>query len=47
MQAYDRAFPQYGFGRHKGYGTTEHLLALARYGASPLHRKSFRGVRQA
>ena len=45
MQAYDRALPQYGFARHKGYGTREHLLAIARFGASPLHRKSFRGVR--
>ena len=45
MQAYDRALPQYGFARHKGYGTREHLLAIARFGASPLHRKSFRGDR--
>ncbi|MBI3781328.1 MAG: ribonuclease HII [candidate division NC10 bacterium] len=45
MQAYDRALPQYGFARHKGYGTREHLLAIARFGASPLHRRSFRGVR--
>ena len=46
MQAYDLALPQYGFGRHKGYGTPEHLSALARFGASPIHRKSFRGVRE-
>lgn len=46
MQAYDWALPQYGFGRHKGYGTRDHLLAIARFGASPLHRKSFRGVRE-
>lgn len=46
MQAYDRALPQYGFGRHKGYGTRDHLLAIAQYGATPLHRKSFRGVRE-
>lgn len=46
MQAYDLALPQYGFGRHKGYGTRDHLLAIARFGASPLHRKSFRGVRE-
>lgn len=46
MQAYDRALPQYGFARHKGYGTREHLLAIARFGASPLHRRSFRGVRE-
>ena len=44
MQAYHRALPQYGFARHKGYGTRDHLLAIARFGASPFHRKSFRGV---
>ena len=46
MQAYDRALPQYGFGRHKGYGTRDHLSAIARFGCSPIHRKSFRGVRE-
>jgi len=44
MRAYHLVFPQYGFARHKGYATRDHLLALARFGASPLHRKSFRGV---
>ena len=34
--------PRYGFDRHKGYGTGEHLRALARYGQSPAHRRSFR-----
>jgi ribonuclease HII len=46
MQAYDLALPQYGFGRHKGYGTSEHLSAIARFGVSPIHRKSFKGVRE-
>lgn len=46
MRAYDVGLPQYGFGQHKGYGTREHLSAIARYGASPLHRMSFRGVRR-
>ncbi|HZY31062.1 MAG TPA: ribonuclease HII [Candidatus Methylomirabilis sp.] len=46
MQQYHRAYPQYGFGQHKGYGTKDHLLAIARFGASPLHRRSFRGVRE-
>ena len=45
MKAYHLALPQYGFARHKGYGTRDHLLAIARYGASPFHRKSFKGVR--
>lgn len=46
MQAYDLALPQYGFSRHKGYGTSEHLSTIARLGASPIHRKSFKGVRE-
>ena len=37
-----RADPRYGFDRHKGYGTADHLTALARYGYSPAHRRSFR-----
>jgi ribonuclease HII len=37
-------YPQYGFDRHKGYGTREHLEALARHGPSPVHRLSYRGV---
>ncbi|MDE2059493.1 MAG: ribonuclease HII [candidate division NC10 bacterium] len=46
MQAYDLALPHYGFGRHKGYGTSEHLSAIARLGVSPIHRKTFKGVRE-
>lgn len=38
----DRRYPQYGFARHKGYPTREHRLALQRFGATPLHRRSFR-----
>jgi ribonuclease HII len=34
--------PRYGFDRHKGYATPEHLAAVARYGYSPVHRRSFR-----
>ena len=41
----DRAYPQYGFAGHKGYGTAEHLAALRAHGASPLHRTSFAPVR--
>jgi ribonuclease HII len=41
---YDLQFPQYGFAKHKGYGTAEHLAALRRHGASPQHRKTFRPV---
>ncbi|MCC7007594.1 MAG: ribonuclease HII [Acidobacteria bacterium] len=34
--------PRYGFDRHKGYATREHLDAMSRYGYSPVHRRSFR-----
>jgi ribonuclease HII len=37
----DRQYPQYGFAKHKGYGTKEHLEAIAQYGLSPVHRKTF------
>lgn len=40
----DQQYPQYGFARHKGYGTAEHLAALAAHGACPQHRKTFRPV---
>ena len=46
MQALDRHYPQYGFGRHKGYGTAAHLAALRRFGATCHHRASFRPVRE-
>jgi ribonuclease HII len=36
------ADPRYGFDRHKGYGTPEHLQAVSRFGYSPIHRRSFR-----
>ena len=42
--AYDLEFPQYGFAKHKGYGTAEHLVALKAHGACPQHRKTFRPV---
>ncbi len=47
MEAADREFPQYGFGRHKGYPTEEHRWALAKHGPCPLHRRCFRGVVEA
>jgi ribonuclease HII len=36
-----REYPQYGFDRHKGYGTPAHYAALAAHGPTPLHRRSF------
>lgn len=41
MREYDRQYPEYGFARHKGYGTKAHIEALKKYGACPLHRKTF------
>jgi len=46
MLEFDAQYPGYGFCRHKGYGTAEHLAALARHGPCPIHRKSFRGVKE-
>ena len=43
MRAAGRKFPAYGFERHKGYGTKEHLAAIEKYGVCPLHRLSFQG----
>lgn len=42
-----RSWPDYGFERHKGYGTPEHKAALDRHGPSPHHRRSFRPVQLA
>jgi ribonuclease HII len=46
MQRLDSLHPGYGFARHKGYGTAEHLAALRRLGPSPVHRRSFAPVAQ-
>jgi ribonuclease HII len=46
MRRLDVAHPGYGFARHKGYGTREHLAALAAKGPSPVHRRSFAPVSQ-
>jgi len=40
----DQQYPAYGFARHKGYGTAEHLAALLAHGACPAHRTTFRPV---
>ncbi len=41
MTEYDRIYPEYGFAKHKGYGTAEHIEALKRLGPCPIHRRSF------
>ena len=47
LVALDREYPMYGFARHKGYGTPEHLAALDLHGPCPAHRRSFAPVLQA
>jgi ribonuclease HII len=42
MQRHHASDPRYGYDRHKGYATADHLAALARHGYSALHRRSFR-----
>ena len=44
MERLDRVWPQYGFARHKGYSTPEHLEVLRRLGPCPLHRYTFTPV---
>lgn len=44
MEELGALYPDYGFERHKGYGTPEHLTALAQFGPSPIHRHSYRPV---
>ncbi|WP_209454621.1 ribonuclease HII [Thermoanaerobacterium butyriciformans] len=41
MKKYDELYPQYGFGKNKGYGTKEHIEAIKKYGPCPIHRKTF------
>ena len=44
MDRYHRRYPVYGFDRHRGYGTASHRAAIARFGPSPIHRRSFKGM---
>jgi ribonuclease HII len=46
MLVSDEQFPEYGFAKHKGYGTKAHLDALSVYGPSPIHRKTFGPVKR-
>jgi len=43
MVEYDKLFPEYGFAKHKGYGTAVHTAALREHGPCPIHRRSFIG----
>ena len=46
MVAYDEQYPGYGFAAHKGYGCASHMQAIAELGPCPIHRATFRGVRE-
>ena len=41
MREWDLVYPQYGFAKHKGYGTAQHIANIKEYGLCPIHRKSF------
>ena len=43
MRELDEQYPQYGFAKHKGYGTAQHIAALREYGPCPAHRRTFIG----
>ena len=42
MMEYDQIYPEYGFAKHKGYGTAAHIAALKEYGPCPIHRRTFK-----
>ena len=46
MAHYHRRYPQYGFSKHKGYPTKAHKAAIRAYGCTPIHRRSFKGVKE-
>lgn len=46
MASYHEQYPEYGFDQHKGYGTADHLQAIATHGISPIHRKTYAPIRQ-
>ena len=46
MVDYDILYPEYGFSKHKGYPTKAHREAIQRWGCSPIHRKTFKGVKE-
>ncbi len=41
MMEYDKIYPEYGFAKHKGYGTKMHNEAILTYGPCPIHRRTF------
>ena len=43
LEALDKLYPEYGFAKHKGYGTPQHIEAIRKYGPCPAHRMTFIG----
>ena len=46
MEKYSHDYPQFGFAKHKGYPTKTHKAAIQKFGCCPIHRRSFKGVRE-
>lgn len=46
MVHYHRDYPQYGFSKHKGYGTRNHLESIRKFGPCKIHRRTFKGVKE-
>jgi len=46
MDKYHKTYPHYGFERHRGYGTKLHKIKIKAFGPCPIHRKTFKGVRE-
>jgi len=46
MERYHQDYPQFGFSRHKGYPTKAHKEAIEKFGCCPIHRRTFRGVKE-
>ena len=46
MQMYAKLYPEYGFERHAGYPTKQHREAIEKFGPTPIHRQSFKGVKE-
>ena len=46
MAQYHQQYPEYGFVKHKGYPTKDHKSAISEFGCTPIHRRSFKGVKE-
>lgn len=46
MEEMAKKYPEYNFEKHKAYGTKEHMELIAKYGPAPIHRKTFKGVKE-